>query len=307
VEWTKRHRLWLKFVEANIHAVEEGKKVPLGPSPGRMRAPADLPATGRPLRVLICSPHPDDEALVGGLALRLRQECGAKVTNCAITLGSDTTQRTRRLRELKSSCAVLGFRLVVANPPSGFDRVRVETRSKHVKLWAEMVRALRLVFDKELPDVVFTPHAADRNPTHIGTHELVVEALRLHLKRAVRQSPVVIETEYWRELSSANLMVGISPEDEATLVMATAEHGGEVRRNPYHLRHPGRMIDNVRRGAEVVGRFGAPAPDFHFAEIYRLGFMAKSGLTRPRRGGLIVRPDDKIDWKDLVSHFSEKA
>ena len=43
-------------------------------------------------------------------------------------------------------------------------------------------------------------------------------------------------------------MVGVSPEDEAILIMATAEHGDEVRRNPYHLRHSGRMIENVRLG-----------------------------------------------------------
>ncbi len=102
-------------------------------------------------------------------------------------------------------------------------------------------------------------------------------------------------------------MVGISPKDEATLVMATAEHGGEVRRNPYHLRHPGRMMDNVRRGAEVVGQAGGPAPDFAFAELYRFMFLSAKGWISPRAGGRIIAPDDKIDWNKLVAHFTAKA
>jgi hypothetical protein len=72
-------------------------------------------------------------------------------------------------------------------------------------------------------------------------------------------------------------MVGISSADEATLIIATAEHGGEVRRNTYHLRHPGRMIDNVRRGAEVVGGQGGAAPDFPFGELYHMIFLAEKG------------------------------
>ena len=61
------------------------------------------PGKGPPLKVVVCSPHPDDESLVGALPLRLLRECGAKVTNCAITLGSNAAQRERRLRELKAA------------------------------------------------------------------------------------------------------------------------------------------------------------------------------------------------------------
>ena len=41
----------------------------------------------------------------------------------------------------------------------------------------------------------------------------------------------------------------------------------EVRRNPYHLRMPAWMMDNVRRGAELVGGQGSPAPDFCFCDL----------------------------------------
>jgi hypothetical protein len=53
---------------------------------------------------------------------------------------------------------------------------------------------------------------------------------------------------------------------------------GEVQRNPYHLLLPAWMMDNVRRGAELVGGQGQAAPDFTFATLYR--------LRRWRRGAL---------------------
>ena len=56
----------------------------------------------------------------------------------------------------------------------------------------------------------------------------------------------------------------------ADLMAATSFHVGEVRRNPYHLRLPAWLQDNVRRGGELVGGQGGPAPDFDFATLYRL-------------------------------------
>ncbi len=197
--------------------MEDTKSIPAGPSSKVLRAPDAKKTRGKTLRIVICSPHPDDEALVGGLALRLHQESGAKVTTVAITLGSDLIQRRRRLRELKASCSALGFRLVVANPPLGFDQVRIESRRKHPTDWAKKVKTLRGVFEREMPDVVFVHHAEDENTTHVATHHLVAEALRKYLRRAGCDSIPVIEMEYWHQLSSPNLMVGISPDDEATL------------------------------------------------------------------------------------------
>jgi hypothetical protein len=43
-----------------------------------------------------------------------------------------------------------------------------------------------------------------------------------------------------------------------------------VKRNPYHLLLPAWMLDNVRRGTELVGGQGGVAPDFTFAALYRL-------------------------------------
>ena len=301
--WKVRHQRWLGFVQASIKTMKAGKAIPLGPSAKPLEAPAVKAGEGAPLKVVVCSPHPDDEALVGALPLRLGRECGAKVTNCAITLGSNPGQRARRLRELKAACLALGFDLTLASPPWGFDHINLDNRKNHPEEWGAKVRVLSQVLEQEKPDVVFAPHAVDFNTTHIGTHYLVLDALGDYLELTARGPIPVVETEYWHQNALLNLMVGVSPEDEAILIMATAEHGDEVRRNPYHLRHPARMIENVRLGAEVVGGQGGPAPDFAFAELYHWAFLAGKNLVAPRPGGRVIGPADKIDLQDLIKSF----
>jgi len=301
--WKARHRRWQRFVQGNIKAMEAGKSIPLGPSATRLIAPPAAAGGSPALKVVMCSPHPDDEALIGSLPLRLRCECGAKVTNCAITLGSNPGQRERRLRELEAACGALGFELRVANPPLGFDHINHDNRTNHPDDWAAKVRVLSEVLEQEAPDVMVAPHAADLNTTHIGTHYLVVDALGDYLSRTGRGPIPFFETEFWHQNPRPNLMVGVSAEDEAILIMATAEHGDEVRRNPYHLRHPGRMIENVRLGAEVVGGQGGAAPDFPFAELYHLAFMSGKNLVAPRPGGRVIGVTEKINVAELVQAF----
>ena len=301
--WKSRHRRWLRFVQTNIKAMESGKAIPLGPSAKPLEAPAVKAGKGPPLKVVLCSPHPDDEALVGALPLRLRQECGAAVTNLAITLGSNVGQRERRLRELKAACLALGFKLVVAQPPLGFDHINFDHRKNNPEDWAAKVRVLSAALEAECPDAVFAPHAGDYNTTHIGTHYLVTDALGDYLERTGRGPLPFFETEFWHQNPRPNLMVGVSPQDEATLLMATAEHGDEVRRNPYHLRHPGRMIENVKLGAEVVGGQGGAAPAFPFAELCHLAFMAGRNRVAPRPGGRVIGPSEKIHLHELIKDF----
>ncbi|MBZ5542975.1 MAG: PIG-L family deacetylase [Acidobacteriia bacterium] len=301
--WTSRAAAWRQFVEDVEKTLVEGKGIPVGPSPLEL-APPDLPPPAQDaLSVVVCSPHPDDEALIGALPLRLRREAGARVTDCAITFGSNLSQRARRRKELESACRVLGFDLVIPQRPAGFDNVNLKTRAGRPDEWAQKVETLSQTFAKLQPDVVFAPHAEDWNTTHIGAHYLAVDALGAYLERTRRDPLPFVETEFWHENSQADLMVGVSAETEAILVMATAEHGGEVLRNPYHVRHPARMIENVRLGAETVGGQGGPAPDFPFAELYRVTFMKGRQQVAPRPGGRIIGPKEKIDLDAILKAF----
>jgi len=245
-------------------------------------------------KAILCSPHPDDEAQVGGLALRLRLEAGVPVLNCAITLGSNPDERKRRLEELESSCGVLGFHLLVPNHPYGLEDVRADIRKSREREWNRNAESLAQVFDSEEPDLIFLPHADDYHPTHIGTHYLALDALRIHLGRSQRTEILVIETEFWHAMRQPNLMAGLSSPALARLMMATAEHRGEVARNRYHLTLPARLMDNVRRGSEILGSFGKEARPFLFAELYRVSVMKTLGREAAVLPEQVIGPDQAV-------------
>jgi N-acetylglucosamine malate deacetylase 1 len=304
----RRYAQWREYISELVRAVDSGSGIPLGPALQPLTPPA-FPEGTRSPKVIFCAPHPDDESLSGALALRLRLQ-GAGVTNVAITLGSDVTERQRRSTELEAACRVLGFKLVVPVASSGrpgFDDVNTESRQTHPREWAEKVRVLADIFDRERPDVVFAPHARDFNTTHIGTHFLVVDALGVHVKHAGRDILPLIQTEFWHQLECPNLMVGLSPELVAHQMTAIAEHGGEMSRNPYHLRHPCRLMDNVRRGSEVLGGQGAPAQQFTFAELYQMSFVKEGELLPTRAGARVIGPQDPIEIESLTTEFRRRV
>ena len=73
------------FVSEYARLTREGKGWPLGGFPKCAR-PAVAPDAPK---VLIFSPHPDDEVIIGGLALRLLREAQWNVINVAVTQGSN--------------------------------------------------------------------------------------------------------------------------------------------------------------------------------------------------------------------------
>jgi LmbE family N-acetylglucosaminyl deacetylase len=252
-----------KFVSEHARLLQSGKKLPLG-------RPRKIPRQPRMFcnapKVLIFSPHPDDECIVGGLALRLLLEAKWNVINVVVTLGSRRERRAARLRELQNACASLGFGLVVPEK-HGLERINPETRRRNRAHWRAAVRVITPILAEHQPRVIFVPHERDNHKTHIGTHLLVLDAL----KTLPAFKCHVVETEFWGQMTEPNLLVESSVADVADLVAALACHAGEVRRNAYHARLPAWMMDNVRRGAELVGGQGRAAPDFAFGTIYRLG------------------------------------
>ncbi|MFG6456047.1 PIG-L deacetylase family protein [Roseateles sp. BYS96W] len=227
----------------------------LGNPPDRQAAPA--PAS-RPGRCLVFSPHPDDECIVGALPLRLKQEAGWRVTNVAVTLGSNAARREARWAELLDACAVLGFECQRVGE-HGLSDVRAEP------IRAEQVQALAAVLEAHRPDLVLAPHALDDNPSHRGVHQLVVQAIA-----ATRLDTVLALTEFWSTQARPNALVQTHIADTARLIAALERHTGEIARNPYHLRLPAFLADAVRRGGELVLGAGEAPPDFAFATLYRL-------------------------------------
>jgi LmbE family N-acetylglucosaminyl deacetylase len=245
--------------------------------PRHRNAPDDAP------KALIFSPHPDDECIVGGLALRLLREANWNVINVAVTLGGKIARRTERLRELRGACDFLGFGLAVAD----WDDINPVARREHRPAWRAAVEIVAEILAEQQPRAIFVPHENDRHPTHIGAHFLVLDALKA---LPARFECHVVETEFWGQMTDPNLLVESGVEDVGDLVAALACHVGEVRRNPYHVRLPAWMMDNVRRGAEGVGGQGEAAPDFTFATIYRLRQWSHGRLTNVlKRGKFLSR------------------
>lgn len=240
-------------------------------------------------KALIFAPHPDDECIVGGLPLRLLRELGMDVITVAVTQGSRKDRQAARWRELEAACGYLGFGLI-PTIENGLEHIHPETRQSRPEMWSVAVEVIAGILAQHQPKIILMPHDADWNRTHIGVHHLAMDALaRLPHAFACH----VVETEFWGAMDAPNLMVESSIDDVADLVAALSLHAGEVARNPYHLRLPAWLIDNVRRGAELVRGQGAAAPPFTFATLYRLRRWAGGRLDPVlERGRLVACGDD---------------
>ena len=269
------------YVQALADQVQAATRLPLGGFDRKtpVPPPADAPVA------LLFSPHPDDECITGLLPLRLMREAGWRIVNVPVTHGSRVERRAERHDELSRACAFLDWEWVEPAPDGGFRFQSLENLGGN---FPNVGSGNDPVFQTlEKPDVItllkhvqpaalFVPHAADWNARHISTNHLVMDALRA---MPPDFTCTVIETEFWAAMADPNLMVEGDVELVADLVAATSFHVKEVERNPYHRLLPAWMMDNVRRGGELVGGQGEAAPDYQFATLYRLRKWQNGALT----------------------------
>jgi len=273
------------FVKEFARIVRQGKEHALGGFPMRVKP---KPAPDAP-RALIFSPHPDDEVIIGALPLRLLRETGWNVANVAVTQGSNKARQKERWRELQGCCDYIGFGLL-ATGENGLEEINPQARAGDPPAWRKAVERIAKILSEQWPKVIFFPHDDDWNVTHIGTHHLVVDALR---QLGDDFSCLAVETEFWGAMDTPNLMVESSERDVIDLITALSFHVGEMKRNPYHLRMAAWLMDNVRRGSELVGGQGGAAPDFLFSTLYRLRRW-QGGKFEPvlNRGRFVAQSDD---------------
>jgi len=238
-------------------------------------------------KMLIFSPHPDDECITGLLPLKFRRDKFFNVINVAVTLGSKKERQLPRYEELKNACEYLNFNLIRATE-TGLENVKLSTRENSPNEWDEKISCIADIIKNNNPEIILLPHENDWNASHIGTHFLVLDAL----KSIKNFSCKIIETEFWAAMQSPNLMIEATAEELGQLITAISFHVGEVKRNPYHLTLPAWMMDNVRRGAEIVGGQGGNAPDFTFATIYRAGTFENGKITPAFTNGKIISSAD---------------
>ena len=207
-----------------------------------------------PFVIMILSPHPDDESITSSLPLRLMHENNAHIINVAVTLGSKKERQKERSAELEKACAILEFENVYLS-----------------ENWTTKTKELKSLIQKYQPDLIMAPHLKDFHPTHIKTGELIKKALPTS-----KSTPtLILWSEFWGALPKPNLLVEVPEEILALQMKALAEHKGEVARNPYHLRLPAWMMENVRRGSELIAGKGAEAPRMPFGVLYQLQLCHK--------------------------------
>lgn len=207
-----------------------------------------------PFTVMILSPHPDDESIMGSLPLRLLHENNAHIVNIAVTLGSKIERQGAREIELKSACELLEMECLFL-----------------AESWAKKAKELKSLIQKHQPDLILAPHIKDHHPTHIKTGEL----LKKVLTSTKLPATLICWTEYWGQMKKPNILVEVPMEILELQMRALALHVGEVSRNPYHLRLPGWMIDNVRRGSEIVKGKGSEAPSMAYGVLHQLQIYKK--------------------------------
>lgn len=267
-----------EFVGQYERLYRDGKKIAMGgfPKTAKPEIAADAPV------VLIFSPHPDDECIIGALPLRLLRQAKMRVINVAVTHGSKKERQAGRLKELRQACEFMGFELLQTRE-NGLERVNPKTRDQDLAFWKESVAIIAGILQRTKPKVIFFPHEQDWNSSHIGTHYLVTDALK-----GLQLSCHTVETEYWGQNNHPNLMVQSAPEDVADMVAGTSFHVGEVTRNPFHLFLPAWMQENVRRGSELVGGQGEAAPDWIFATLYRMRRWRNGAFEEVWDGGRVL-------------------
>lgn len=216
-----------------------------------------VPKSRLPFTVLILSPHPDDECIVGSLPLRLQQENNATLINVAVTLGSKVERRKARLQELQAATGKLDMELDILSDD-----------------WTKKARELKALIQKYQPQLILAPHVKDHHPTHIKTGKLLMKLLK-----TIKTPTLIAWSEFWGAMEKPNLLIEVPLEILEQQMSALALHTGEVKRNPYHLRLPGWMLDNVRRGGEVITNTGGDVPAFAFGVIYKLE-LYKAGKAR---------------------------
>jgi LmbE family N-acetylglucosaminyl deacetylase len=200
------------------------------------------------MNVLVVAPHPDDEAIGCGGAVCLHADRGDRVTAVFLTSGELgfkhlPREEACRVREAEAEAAagVLGLsRLAFLRLPDWGVGEQI----------GDAAAALRPVLEREEPQLVYVPHAADGHPDH----RVALPVLRAALGP---EAPVVRTYEVWTPLGEFDHV------EDVTAVMrrklqAVRCHASQVG----HFRY-----DRAVRG---LNRYrGALAARCAYAEVFR--------------------------------------
>ncbi len=198
-------------------------------------------------RVLVLAPHPDDEALGCGGALRLHAQAGDHVAAVWLTSGElglpVAAEEAHAIREAeaRASAGLLGIGTTV------FLRLPDWTLGEDVPGAAE---ALGRVLDDLRPALVYVPHPAEWHPDHAVSLAVLRRAM------PAGQQPKILGYEVWSPLTRHDKVVDTTTVHTVKLAAARAhasQHG----------------IYDYARAVEGLGAYrGVMAGRVAYAEVF---------------------------------------
>jgi LmbE family N-acetylglucosaminyl deacetylase len=156
------------------------------------------------MNILVIAPHPDDEVIGCGGAIRLRVKRGDQVSAVFLTSGELGLKHLRREQawkireaEAKRAAKILGLaKLYFLRQPDWLLR-------DHSRATAT---ALKSLLGEKNPSVIYLPHPNDGHPDHQAT----LPILKAALKRCCGLRPELLAYEIWTPLAAPDLAVDIS-------------------------------------------------------------------------------------------------
>jgi LmbE family N-acetylglucosaminyl deacetylase len=156
-------------------------------------------------RVLVLSPHPDDEAIGMGGTLSMHVANGSEVTVLYMTDGGGLDEpREEMIRTRRAEAEGLGARLGLRQIFWANVDTRLTNDGPTVAAMAEVLRDLR-------PEVIYAPSIFDHHFDHFATNQVLVDAL----ERVPDCRPPVAGYEVWDNVPFANYVVDVSAQAEA--------------------------------------------------------------------------------------------
>jgi LmbE family N-acetylglucosaminyl deacetylase len=154
-------------------------------------------------RVLVISPHPDDESIGCGGTLCQHVKGGDRVAVIFLTSGEAgghgrTREQTRKVREAEARSAAKLLKL----GPIGFWR----QPDGALRVTDELIKRLRTAIARLKPDIIYLPHDRDMHQDHRAAVRLLRRALV-----GVKRRPDVLMFEVWTPLQRMDHIVDISP------------------------------------------------------------------------------------------------
>jgi N-acetylglucosamine malate deacetylase 1 len=158
-------------------------------------------------RILVVSPHRDDETIGCGGTIRAHTERGDDVAVVHVSGESGASPA-----EARTACAILGVT----------DISTLSGPAIQLEATEALLTELVAVFRRRRPDIVYVPHANDDDPTHEVTARAVRQARWIAAYPVLAEAGpptqahacTVYEYEVWTPLARPSVFVDITPHRE---------------------------------------------------------------------------------------------